>query len=316
MIASGPVFRRAARRLLIAGAFLFACLIAAPALAQSRVQVNEDRTTIWRPGFSVAADVVDAGTILNVVAKTGNWYEVELPRRPGSDPIYGFVEISRVTALDQNPMRRPDRPLRPQAQRQARRARDLNPFDNLPFTIRLFGQAGYGQTAAAESFDAVLGGAGGVWWGGGLQIPMKRNGLFFELAAERTDRTGERVFVFEGEVIPLGVEDKVRIVPVTASVGYRFFRGRNRAAYIAAGAGRALYTERSPDGDDVESVDTAFAHYQFVGGFEFGAWKALHFGLEGQYSRTPISEHGGLAEAFGEDDLGGVQVRLKLLLGR
>src|SRR5262245_51664643 len=58
------------------------CLLAVCAttvLAQSTVRVTHDDATIWNPGFQTAAVVVPAGTVLAVVARRGDWYEVSLP---------------------------------------------------------------------------------------------------------------------------------------------------------------------------------------------------------------------------------------------
>ena len=46
--------------------------------------------------------------------------------------------------------------------------------------------------------------------------------LFVEGAFEQFKKTGQRVVVSDGEVFPLGIEDRVTINPITVTAGYRF----------------------------------------------------------------------------------------------
>lgn len=282
-------------------------LITASAAAQSRVRVHSDQTTIWRPGFTVAAAVVPAGTVLDVVGRTGTWFEVELPRRQGSQATTGFVAVSRVTALDQNPISRPGASPAGQSRRIPARPQ--------PYSLRLFAQGGVSRFTADDTFTAVLGRPNGLWWGGGVQ-GRTSNGWQLEFAADVLQATGTRVFAFEGDVFDLGIPIAVRLVPVTASIGYRFWRQGTRAAYVTVGAGRVFVRERSDDADADEDVDTAFAIYQVVGGVEVRSWSSAAIALEAQYSLTPNALTNAVATNFNEHDLGGAQLRLKVLFGR
>lgn len=281
---------------------------ASPVEAQSRVRVDSDQTTIWRAGFTVAAAVVPSGTVLDVVGRSGNWYEVELPRRPGSQVVTGFVAVSRVTALDQNPVRRPAAvPPAGQSRRGPPRRR--------PYSLRLFAQGGVSRFTADDTFTAVLGRPNGLWWGGGVH-GRSGNGWQVEVAADVFQATGTRVFAFEDEVFDLGIPVTVRLVPVTASLGYRFWTRGARAAYASVGAGRVFVRERSDDADADEDIDADVATYQVVGGFELRSQSSVSMAIEAQYSLTPNALTNAVATAYGERDLGGAQLRLKVLFGR
>lgn len=282
---------------------------AAPARAQSQVRVNDEQTTIWRPGFTIVAEIVSAGTVLDVAGKTGSWYEVELPGGNRRDAT-GFIAMSRVTPLDRNPIRTPSR--RDSSRTSASSTSEHDVRER--YAVRLFVQGGYGRFTAKNTFDAVLGSRDGGWFGGGVQVRVP-SGLFAEVAVDRFQKVGSRVFVLNGEVFDLGTEDKLRMVPVTAAAGYRLSIGRY-VPYASVGAGRVFLRETSPGAREGENVDARFAFYQAIVGLEVPASRVAAVAFEAQYSTTPDALDAGAGLLFGERDLGGVQFRAKLLFGR
>src|SRR5262245_32266311 len=97
--------------------------------------------------------------------------------------------------------------------------------------LRAYGNIGAASFLAKESFDAVIGSAPiagqlrGPWFGAGAQF-QSASGAFFEGGVGFFRQTGERVFVNGDTVFPLGIDDTLTIMPITATVGYRF-RGRS-----------------------------------------------------------------------------------------
>ena len=89
------------------------------------------------------------------------------------------------------------------------------------FSVRAFGEAGYTWFSANESFEAVLGSAGGAVFGGGVTV-SHRSGYFGRVGIERFSADGERVYVFGGEVFPMGIPLSVSITPIDITGGYRF----------------------------------------------------------------------------------------------
>jgi hypothetical protein len=89
------------------------------------------------------------------------------------------------------------------------------------FSVRAFGEAGYTWFSAHESFDAVLGSAGGAVFGGGVTV-SHRSGYFGRVGIEYFGADGERVYVFGGEVFPMGIPLSVSITPIDITGGYRF----------------------------------------------------------------------------------------------
>jgi hypothetical protein len=130
-------------------------------------------------------------------------------------------------------------------------------------------------------------------------------------------QTGQRVFVSNGDVFRLGIADHVRIIPISASAGYRK-RFRTATAYVGGGAGTYLYKETSDFSDPSENVSQSFAAYHVLGGVEFRSGTGwVRTALEVQYTTVPSAlGPSGASAAFNEHNLGGLQFRVKVLAGR
>ena len=89
------------------------------------------------------------------------------------------------------------------------------------FRVSGFGGVGYTLFTADESFVAVLGSSGGAVYGGGVTV-AHRSGFFGRVGIEHFGGDGERVYVFGGEVFPLGIPLSVSITPIDITGGYRF----------------------------------------------------------------------------------------------
>jgi opacity protein-like surface antigen len=282
------------------------CLLAVcatTAFAQTAVRVTRDQTTIWNPGFSIEAVVVPAGTVLTVVARRGDWYEVHVPgeRRAGDSPT-GFIYKGNVVAVKES------------ASPRQTGADELSSERTRPVGVFGFVQGGYTWFAARNSFQAVLDRPGGPLLGGGGEVRV-RGRLFVNASVERFEQQGERVFVFDGEVFRLGTPNTITMVPFVMTAGWRFEHARV-TPYAGAGIGRMSYKERSSVADPGEDVDTRFTTYHALGGVEFREnWVATAF--EVQYSSVPDALGlAGASAAFGESNLGGFGARIKIVVGR
>ena len=188
-------------------------------------------------------------------------------------------------------------------------------------SIRGFGDIGLTRFAAADTFKATLGSSTGVFFGGGVEVVLPQR-FFFNVRLSRFQKTGERVFVDEGEVFPLGIEMKVGITPVEVTGGYRFQgrgRTRNVIPFVGGGIGWHGYSEKSDFAQAGDDVDERFTGYHALGGMEFrmSRW----FALTGEAQWTTISDALGsevssVSESFGESNLGGLGFRVRFVLGR
>ena len=188
-------------------------------------------------------------------------------------------------------------------------------------SIRGFGDIGLTRFAAAETFKATLGSSTGTFFGGGVEVVLPQR-VFFNVRLSRFEKTGERVFVDEGEVFPLGIEMTVGITPVEVTGGYRFEpRGRTRRVipFVGGGIGWHRYSETSDFAETGDDVEERFTGYHALGGVEFRV--ARWFGVTGEAQWTTISDALGselssASEAFGESNLGGLGLRVRFVVGR
>lgn len=185
-------------------------------------------------------------------------------------------------------------------------------------SLRGYGMGGMHWFTASQTFKAVTGSATTPVLGGGLRLDIP-GGAYLDVGAWRYAHDGERVFVTTGgEAFPLGIPTTLTMVPLEVTAGWRF-PGLFGALTPHAGVGftSLKYDETSDFADDGEDVSGRFNGFHVVGGVE----ARLHrwVGVAGEVSWTSIAEgfgDGGASKAFGEDNLGGTSVRIKVLIGR
>jgi opacity protein-like surface antigen len=293
--------------------------VSASVAAQTQVRVIRDSATIWRSDAAFALTTVKVGTVLDVVGRQGQrWFVVEVPRENGGDGNLGLIAVSQVEVISGAVA--PPEPVSP-AQRPARRPSDAlakrprsAPASRPPVEVFGFGALGYGSWLAHDTFNAVLGSSQAPMFGGGLQVRV--GSLIIEGSVERFQKTGNRVFVDGGTVYNLGIADRVQIIPITATVGYRH-AGRHITPYVGGGVGTHLYKETSDFADPSENLSEKFTAYHVLGGVEIANRSLLRLALEMQYTTVPDAiGTTGASAAFNEHNLGGVHARVKIMVGR
>jgi len=203
----------------------------------------------------------------------------------------------------------------------APRAGAARPAARPTTTIRGFGDFGAQRFTAGDTFDATLGSPTGVFFGGGVEVVLPQR-WFINVRLSHFQKSGERVFVDNGEVFPLGIDMKVAITPVEVSVGYRFQpRGqkRNLIPYLGGGLGWHPYTETSDFADTGEDVSDTFQGYHVLGGAEYRLGRLVGIAGEAQWTTIPNafeSVASSAADAFGESNLGGLAFRVRFVVGR
>lgn len=315
-------------RLITRGVLLIVlALLVAPvaALAQELVRVTAREASIrTRPDArSPMIGRAVTGTVLQVVATENNWYLVIVPphvRLVPTAPEQGYIDATLVALLppgDPRAARRPPAAGAGEAGRQgAAAAKAARPGPGLRW--RLFGVAADHWFRASESFEAVYDSASAPSFGGGLDLISGH--LFVQGEVAYLQRTGERVFIFEDEVFPLGIAQKLKLTTLAINGGYRFGRPSSRMTpYLAAGVVVAFYNEEAtgagtlPD-DDVSENATGG---QALGGVEFRFARWMSAAVEGRYRYIPgILGDAGVSKEFNEDNLGGAAVAVKLVFGR
>jgi opacity protein-like surface antigen len=176
---------------------------------------------------------------------------------------------------------------------------------------------GAGQSfAAVDTFDAVFGRTYDPFFGGGVQVVI-HDRVYFEGTASRFKQAGQRAFRSGGQSFKLGIPLTATIVPLEVTGGYRFHLSPRLRPYVAAGVGSYGYKETSDFSDPAENVDVRHIGFVMNGGAELRLHRWVGLGADLQYTHVPgILGLGGVSQQAGENDLGGVAARLKLIVGR
>jgi len=312
----------------LAVAAAVAMLIAAHGLAAAQAPVatnapRSGRVNTAAPVFllpdatRVPLKTLTEGTMVRVEREQGDWVQVtfndaQLGRRTG------WMEAKFLTMDAPEPPA--PREVTPPPPTQARRTppppvRRRPP----PPSIRAFGTYGFDTMSASDSFKAVTGSDHIHSFGGGVQGVNLWRGLFAEVSIERSTVDGERAFVYNEEVFPLGIPLKIEMMPLDMVGGWRVgVAGKHPyATYAGGGLTYVSYKETSDFAIEGDNVDER--KFGFVGlfGFEYSASKWIHLRAEMRYRRiTDILGLGGVSDALDENDLGGFGGGFKVAFGR
>jgi hypothetical protein len=197
--------------------------------------------------------------------------------------------------------------------------------DEPSVSLRPFGLVSGEVFAAKDTFTAVLGRNFEPMWGGGLEVAFG-NGVYVDVAASRLSKTGQRAFFANGQRFGLGIPLTLTLTPIEVTAGYRFHLSSSRLVpYVGGGAGSYGYHEESDTiglspgeiGAGEATFDKRHVGYLAVGGAEvrLGRWVGVSGDV--QYTHVPgIFGTGGVSQLAGEDNLGGLAVRARVIVGR
>ena len=280
-------------------------LLASPASAQTETggTVRVTRTTVVMEtprGDSVRVGFAQAGDVLEVLERDGNWFLVLAPTPKTGKATWerGWVHIDSLEIATPGKLVTP--PGKPKGR----------------FMFRGFGQAGGTLFTAQDSFDAILGGSFGGQFGGGGQVVFP-NGALVQVSFDRFSETGTRALVSGSQVFTLDVPEKVTVTPITITAGYRGAPAAGLTPYVGAGVGWYQLEEEQLETTNASRIDTRHIGYHVVGGAEFPLLPFLWLAGEVQWATVPdaIGETG-VSLAYDEDDLGGTTFRFKVIVGR
>jgi hypothetical protein len=182
---------------------------------------------------------------------------------------------------------------------------------------RVFAWGDWQQMTAKDSFDAVTGAATMSGAGGGAEVHRLWRGVFVRGAVSSMKADGERVFVFDGTVFPLGIPLEITMTPIELGAGWRFApMGGRLVPYAGAGALWMKYDETSTGDVGSERVKETYQGAVVFGGVDVSVWRFVSAGAEVAWRTAKVKDPAGSLEAFGEDNLGGVSVRVMVSIGR
>jgi hypothetical protein len=183
-------------------------------------------------------------------------------------------------------------------------------------------EGGYADlTKAKDSAKAIFGSSGGATFGAEIAYGFGDH-LYVSVGGRLFRKNdGERVSVAgPGQpVFKLGHPVKIRLVPVFATVGYRFPFG-SIVPYAGIAAGVTSFREEDSikgfSGGILETKRTSVRKksWRALAGVEIGGG-TFRFGVEGAYASVPDTIGiAGVSKVYGEKDLGGFSVVGKLVI--
>jgi hypothetical protein len=169
-------------------------------------------------------------------------------------------------------------------------------------------------SSAPDSAKALFGGeTGDVEFGGFLTFAVSRH-IFVSASGHFFEKEGERVFVIdpEGPVFPLGHPLKLRLIPAHLVIGYRFYPKPWLVPYLAVGGGATFYREESTIGGVTESESRTKGSGVAAAGVDF-VKRGLLVGVKASWTSVPDAVGAsGVSAVYGEDDVGGLSVSVRL----
>lgn len=192
-----------------------------------------------------------------------------------------------------------------------------SPAEAQSLSFRGVGAFGMESMTASESFDAVVGSSSLGQFGGGVQVVNLWKSLFVEATVERSKADGERVFVSDGTVFPLGIPLQVTMTPVDVVAGWRFRGLRGVVPYAGGGFTSVGYREESSFDDSDGEFSERGSGFVVLGGVEVPVWRWIH--VRGELRYRDVSDvlgAGGASAVFDESSLGGFTYGVKVAVGR
>lgn len=188
---------------------------------------------------------------------------------------------------------------------------------NTPIGGRIFGVIEGQAMTAKDTFDAVAGETTMFGGGAGVEVHRVWRKAFVRASASRMSVDGERVFVFGKEVFPLGIPMEVQLTPIEIAAGWRFATpGKRVVPYLGAGTVIMRFREESQFDTSSDTVNKTFSGAVAFAGVDVHVMKFVSVGAEVGMRIIKITRPGGALGALGEDDLGGVSMRLLVSIGR
>jgi opacity protein-like surface antigen len=179
---------------------------------------------------------------------------------------------------------------------------------------RAFGHLEWQVMTAKDSFEAFTGETTLKGFGGGGEVQNLWRNVFLRASVSRMTEQGDRIFVFNNEVFHLGIPLELTVTPIEVAVGWRFtpIGSRGIVPYVGAGALFLKYTEDSVADSSTEGINETYNGFVLFGGVEVPVWRFIGAGAEVGWRKANVPDPAGALDAFGENDLGGVTMRVML----
>jgi hypothetical protein len=257
-------------------------------------------TDMSGPGPTIAR--LRPGTRLEVLGRERQWYRVRVPGIQQE----GFVLVEDVQLLG----------LRP--------------------ALSYHGVASFGLTSftSTKGADVIAGRHSKTTFGVGAEVGNLWRGLLAGVTYAPLSLDGQRVFIDEGTVYPLGIPVTIAMKSLDIVGGWRFIPKSARPApvrsgqpaqrtaprlvpFVGGGMSLVFYRETSPYAASGEDVSEAASGFVLLGGVDYAVGRWLRVGGEFRYRAiNGVLGAGGASQVLGERSLGGYAFAARVSIGR
>jgi hypothetical protein len=178
--------------------------------------------------------------------------------------------------------------------------------------VRAYGFYDVEALAASQTFDAVTGSSTLNSFGGGVEVTNVWRKAFLRATFAHGSKNGQRVFVNNGMVFPLGIPLNVGMTPIELGGGWRTTVDKKglTGAYVGAGVLFLNYSETTTGATSTDNTSQTFTGFTIFGGVDRSFHKYLVAGVEAQYRGVPNAlGAAGTSQIYNETNLGGFAIR-------
>lgn len=179
-----------------------------------------------------------------------------------------------------------------------------------PLGLQAFFALDIEQMSASNSFRASTGSSTMIGYGAGADIQNLWRDLFARVSLTRSSKSGDRGFMVNGVFVPSGFDVDIGLRTVELGAGWRrTFNDPRKAAHFAGGLLLLSYSERTAEAPE-EDLDESHNGYFVAAGFDYRVSRKFWVGAEGFFRTVAADASGGIANNLGDNNLGGVGVRV------
>jgi hypothetical protein len=282
------------------------------------------------PAVGVALRTVAADTVVIVLATRDGWAQIEYVdaqrvRHTGWLP-QKYQNTQAGTVTDPKPQPPARTPPAPQAPPPA--PKPLPPIKPVPPPVKqtqarpsttrgpisIAAQGGWeaSELSAVDTFRSLLGSSRIAGFALGAEISGLPSGISVWASIGRSRASGGRVFVIDGERIPLDIPLRLTMMPIEVTAGWRQRPRSGSSLYLGGGLILLRYNETTLEfAEPEDNIRTSFPGAVVHGGLSINVSRRTFLNAEMRFRTVPTKPVAGtLAFDFGENDLGGLALRI------
>jgi hypothetical protein len=220
--------------------------------------------------------------------------------------VVAFATTLAIAGFAQDASAQATSPTAPAQQKPASKPKAPRP----PLGLQAFFALDVEQMSASNSFRASTGSSTFLGYGVGADVQNLWRNVFARVSLAQASKSGDRGFMVNGVFVPSGFTVDIGMRTVELGAGWRrSFKDPRRAAHFAGGLLLLSYSEKTAEAPE-ENLDESHNGYFVAAGFDYRVSRKFWVGGEGFFRTVAADASGGIAKNLGDNNLGGVGVRI------